>query len=560
MTVKKETTSGGLDLDYATKWSYGKMETLTLLIPNFYGGASSGELSKKSELYKAFTANGVDQNQAKNIIKQVPLYWGEQQFTSGPTYIGAIICFLFVLGLILIKGKFRTWIIAGTILSVILAWGKHSFGIYELFFDYMPMFNKFRTPAMFLTLTCLTIPLLGIYTVDRILKEDFNQKDIKAALLKALYITGGLTLFFALLGSSFFDFTGASDTQLEQQGWPISALQSDRASMLQMSAFRSLFFILTAFGLFWYFLKGKVKKQHVILGLGLLILVDLWMIDKDYLNADNFKTKRNYKQAFLPSQIDQQILQDTDPNYRVLNLATNTFTDAMTSYHHKSVGGYHPAKLIRYQDLIENQISKNNISVLNMLNTKYFIVRDKQNQPLLRLNPNALGNAWFVQNIQLEANADAEMAALTNFNPATTAIIDQRYSNYIEGFNAEQDSSSNIHLIEYKPNHLTYQTTQNSEQFAVFSEIYYEGLGKDWQVFIDGKESEHIRVNYTLRGMRIPSGNHKVEFKFHPATFFVGEKVSLVSSILIIGFFGLVAFLQIKKQFSLNDIIEKEEA
>ncbi len=534
LTNPDKKQGSGLDIDYAMSWSYGIAETFTLLIPDFYGGASAAPLTKKSETYQTLVQKGVPPKQAENYIKHLPLYWGDQPFTSGPVYVGAVLVFLFVLGFFVVKNNLKWWLLAVAVMGIVFAWGKNFLLLNEPMFDYFPLFNKFRSPSMWLTLTAFAVPVMAALTLHTCItrKEDINPKN----LLKAFYITGGITLFFAVLGGSFFDFTAASDNRLAQQGWPVEALIADRQAMMQSAAFKSFVLITIAFGLLWFYLKNKLSSTVLTGVLALLIVGDLWMEDKKYLNKDHFVNAREYKNLFAPDAADQMILADKSLNYRVLNLTANPFTDAMTSYFHKSVGGYHGAKLIRYQDLIERQLSKNNMQVLNMLNTKYFIVPNKQNgQRTAQLNPSALGNAWFVDKITWVNNADEEMEALNDFNPRSEVIIDKRYKEQVQ--DNITNNGNTIKLTDYKPNHLTYETNVNSENaFAVFSEIYYEGGNKDWKTYIDGQETGHVRVNYVLRGMNIPKGKHTVEFKFIPKSYFDGEKYSLMFSIVIILF------------------------
>ncbi len=538
LTVKKAETDGGLDKEYAYRWSYGKAESFTLLIPDFYGGASQGELTTKSEYYKTLTKKGVPAGQARRYIEQVPLYWGEQPSTSGPVYIGAIVCFLFVFAAMLIRGPIMWWLVSATIVSLLLAWGKHFDLVIDLFFDYFPLFNKFRAPSMMLVITQFCAVLFAFLG----LKELFNPNQTKESLMKALKVatisTGGFCLLFIVGASMFFDFEGKFDGQLPV--WLQPAIKADRASIMRMDALRSLVFIILAAALIWAYIQEKIKMAILMGGLGILTIVDQGGVAKRYLNNDKFITEKKYSQYFNPSPVDRQILQDTDPNYRVFNLTSNTFNDAMTSYHHKSVGGYHAAKLIRYQDLIEHQISKNNTAVLNMLNTRYLIVPDKDKNPAVRQNPGALGNAWFVKEINWVADADAEVAALDNFEPAQTVVVDKRYEEALRSFAIQYDPEATIKLVNYLPNHLTYETNASGNQLAVFSEIYYN-QGKGWQAYLDGKPVEHQRGNYVLRIMAVPAGKHTLEFKFEPRAFYLGEKISLASSGLLL--LTLVGFI-----------------
>jgi hypothetical protein len=552
LTTNLDNKTSGLDKDYATSWSYGVAETFTLLIPNFYGGASQGELTTDSETYQAIKRAP----NAKQLIKKLPLYWGTQPFTSGPTYAGSIVMFLFIFGLLFVKSEMRVWILLATIMSIMLAWGKNFMPLTDLFLDYFPGYNKFRAVSMILVIAEFTLPLLGFVALNKFLLEkdedyetDSKVKDVKTqkvshvvvkskklrSLNLAFYIVGGLSLIFALMPSLFFDFVGGQDANLAKNGWPIDALQADRAGLLSADAWRSFTFITLTFGAMWMFLKNKISSKYVILIVGILVLADMWTVNKRYLNDDNFARKSKIQVPYQATQADQQILRDTDPNFRVFNQSVSTFNDASTSYFHKSIGGYHGAKLKRYQELIENHISKGNMAVLNMLNTKYFISPKGQAQQ----NPGAMGNAWFVNEINLVANADAEIAALDGFKPSNTAIVDTRFS---EQMIVELDNTgANIDLTEYKPNYIKYNSTTTKEGIAIFSEIYYD---KGWNAYVNGELKPHFRANYVLRGMKIPAGNHVVEFKFEPAVYHVSERIALASSVVLL---LLLAFVSVKE-------------
>jgi hypothetical protein len=550
LTNNLDNKTSGLDKDYATSWSYGIAETFTLLIPNFYGGASQGELTTESETYQAIKRAP----NAKQLIKQLPLYWGTQPFTSGPTYAGSIVMFLFIFGLLFVKSEMRVWILLATIMSIMLAWGKNFMPLTDLFLDYFPGYNKFRAVSMILVIAEFTLPLLGFVALNKFLLEkdedyetDSKVKDVKTqkvshvvvkskklrSLNLAFYIVGGLSLIFALMPSLFFDFVGGQDANLAKNGWPIDALQADRAGLLSADAWRSFTFITLTFGVMWMFLKSKISSKYVILIVGILVLADMWTVNKRYLNDDNFARNSKVQVPYQATAADQQILRDTDPNFRVFNQSVSTFNDASTSYFHKSIGGYHGAKLKRYQELIENHISKGNMSVLNMLNTKYFITPKGQAQQ----NPGAMGNAWFVNEINIVGNADAEIAALDGFKPSNTAIVDARFSEQI--IDGLDNTASSIVLTEYKPNYLKYNSTTTKEGIAIFSEIYYD---KGWNAYVNGELKPHFRANFVLRGMKIPAGNHTVEFKFEPISYHTGETVAYASSIILLLLLGFVSF------------------
>lgn len=563
LSSNKEIKTTGLDKDYITGWSYGISETLTLLIPNAKGGSSGGELSTNSESYKYFDEK-YGSVQAKQIVKQSYTYWGAQPFTSGPVYAGAVVMFLFVLGMFMLKGHLKWWLLAVTIISIMLAWGKNFMWFTDLFLDYAPGYNKFRTVAMTLVIAEFALPLLAILTIDNILKNTIDRKTLIKYLKWSLYIVGGVLLLFIVIPSAFFDFSSASDAQIPNY-WPLNELKADRESLLRMDSLRSfVFIILTAVLVYFTGLK-KLKPNIAILFIGILFITDMWTVNKRYVNNDLFVSKTEASTPYLPTQADIEILKDTDPDYRVLNVSVNTFNDASTSYFHKSIGGYHGAKMKRYQELIDTCISKDIItmqqklqnvksseevfdviggsSVFNMLNTRYVIFGTKEG-PFAQPNRAALGNAWFVKSYKLVANANSELNALTNFNPSQEAIVDKRFESTLKNFKPNFDSTATIKLTKYSPNEVKYQSKCNNEQIAVFSEIYYD---KGWDVFVDNKPATYFRANYVLRAMLVPSGNHEIDFKFEPKGYYLGEKVSLVSSILLLLCFFGVVFFEFKK-------------
>ncbi len=548
-------TGDGLKLDYATAWSYGINEVPNLLIPNFNGGASSGELSRGSATYKALQSMGA--SNIESLRKGMPLYWGPQPFTAGPMYLGAISLFLFVFGLCVIRGRYKWWIAGVSVLALLLAWGSHFMWFSEIFFKYAPLYNKFRTVSMILVILQVTVPLMGILGVNAALfgKEPLPEKKIKNGLLTALGVTGGISLLFALFPGLAGDFSSATDAAVfggnEQL---IRALQDDRRGLLRADAFRSLIFILLTAGVFFAAWKRKLKALPAVAVIGVLLLVDLWGVDKRYLNKDHFVTVRNFDSQFNPRPVDNAIHQDTDLSYRVLDLSVNTFNDAIVSYHHKTVGGYSPAKLQRYQDLIDFHIAPemsrvaSDINaviptastiadiegglkyypVLAMLNTKYIVI-DGNSYPLTYSQ--ALGNAWFVERSRTAPTADAEMAALGQIDPGKEAVIFDAQA--AEGTAAEYPGAAegSIVLKEYSPNRLSYEVSAAARGLAVFSEIYYPA---GWRAFIDGEEVPILRADYTLRALLIDEGSHEVEFVYDPGSFTIGKNISLASSLVII--------------------------
>ena len=534
MTSNLDNKTSGLDKDYATAWSYGIAETFTFLIPNLYGGASQGELSTDSETYQAIKRAP----NARKLIKSLPLYWGEQPFTSGPTYVGAVVMFLFILSIFLVKSTIRSWLLLATIMSIMLAWGKNFMPLTELFLDFFPGYNKFRAVSMILIIAEFTIPLLAFIGISKFIQNDTEIFSKEKYLKKTFYISGGVTLVFALMSSLFFNFESIQDISLEKNGWPIEALQADRQTLLSSDAWRSFIFIFLTFITLWIYIRKKIKLNHLIFILGSLILMDMWPVNKRYLNEDNFVRKSKIENPYKPSQADLKILKDKDPNFRVFNRSVSTFNDASTSYFHKSIGGYHGAKLKRYQELIEAHISQGNMNVINMLNTKYIITQNGD----VKRNPGALGNAWFIDNVIIVENADQELMELNNINTNNTCVVDKRYSNELNTNNLNKENS-NVNLLEYKPNYLKYQSSSDLNGIAVFSEIYYN---RGWNAYINGNLVNHFRTNYVLRGLQIPSGNNIIEFKFEPPVYQIGESISLISSILLLILFSFVSYNEFK--------------
>tara|TARA_B100000795_G_scaffold123904_1_gene92364 strand:- start:297 stop:2693 length:2397 start_codon:yes stop_codon:yes gene_type:complete len=532
----QENKTSGLNKDYATTWSYGKMETFNLMIPNFMGGASGSELSKDSEAYKVLKKRNVPN--AKNVIKRMPTYWGDQPFTSGPVYIGAIMCFLFVLGAFLVKGKLKWWLLTCTLLSFALAWGNNMMWFTDLFLDYIPGYNKFRTVSMILVIAEFTIPFLGFLAIKELVSEKLNKNNFINSLKYALGITGGLCLAFAIAGPSMFSFSSLGDGQYPD--FLVSALEIDRASMLRADSLRSLLFILLAAGSIYLFQTKKIKLIAFASVLGVLVLADMLPVNKRFLNSDDFVKAKKMNQPFQKTAVDAQILADKELNFRVYNTSERLDAGARTSYFHNNLGGYHGAKLKRYQELMDMQISRGNASVINMLNTKYVIRKGGDGNLVASQNPKRLGAAWLVNSTTVVNNADDEMTQLSSFNPAEEVLIDKRYGVSTKTYSG----NGSISLRTYKPNHLTYSVNTNAEAFAVFSEIYY---GTGWNAYVDGELNDHYRVNYVLRGLPLPKGNYQVEFKFEPQSVAIGSTIALVCSILIYLLLGFVGFKSFSK-------------
>ena len=552
------TPSTGLDIDYAFSWSYGVGETLSLMIPDIRGGASGGTVGKGSHLYKELQKQG--QRPGKEV--QTYTYWGEQPGTSGPVYFGATICFLFVLGMFVIKSKGKWLLLGVAFFFIFLSWGKNMLWFNEFMFQHLPMYSKFRAPSMSLVIPALIFPIIAGWGLMRIFKQESEPKEIKKYIFYSLGMTGGICLILSLIPGLFFNFQSLNDIQFTSQlpEWYYDALLADRASLLKADALRSLIFILlTAACVFLFTGNDKKRFSYALIGICVLILVDLWMVDKRYVNDSHFVKKGKTEQVFDPTMADNIILEDKSPSYRVLNLSTNTFNETATSYFHKSIGGYHAAKLRRYQELIDSRIrveiqliaqgfqtatSLEDINqvfqttpTLNMLNAKY-IVYSAEQPPLL--NPERAGNAWFIQNIQWVNDANQELEALNTIDPRTMAVVDKRFADVVSKNTLVPDSMASIELLEYRPNYLKYESNTSSGQIAVFSEIYYKN---GWKVFIDGEPADHFRANWVLRAMNVPAGKHSIEFKFEPDTYFLLASVgSITSLVLIFGFLGVLGF------------------
>lgn len=524
--------TGGLEWDYAMQWSNGLGDVLAIFIPKVVGGGSGEWLDGKSSLGKA-----VGQRQPF----QFGTYFGSLPFTSGPAYFGVVAFFLFVLGLFVVKGEIKWWILGAVIFTILLSMGKHFELLNRIMFDYIPMFNKFRAPSSILSVTAIFIPILGVLALSEMLKADNKEQYIKPLLISS-GILGGISFILWIAGGSFFDFNAPGDEQYAQIK---DAVIDQRADMVSSSALRSLMFILIVAGALFAYLKDKINQTVLVALVSVLGLFDLVQIGKGYLDKKDFVSKSTYKSEFEPRQVDTQILQDKDPNFRVLDATINTFNSASTSYYHKTIGGYSAVKMQRYQDLIERHISQNNIEVFNMLNTKYFIIKGQDGNPTSQRNPAALGNAWFVNNIKMVPNANAEIDSLNGFDPAGDAIIHEEFKDYVAGLKPSKNGS--ITLKSYTPNKIEYESNTDGDQLAVFSEIWY-GPNKGWQAYIDGQAVDHIRANYVLRAMKVPTGKHTIVFEFKPKAYYLGETISLICSGILLALLGLVIYKAFQKE------------
>lgn len=567
-------TSSGLDRDYITQWSYGIDETLTLLVPNFKGGASAALSQSETAMSKA-------NPMYSSLYGSLTQYFGTQPMTSGPVYVGAFVLFLFVLGCFIVKGPLKWALIGATFFSIVLSWGKNFMPLTDFFIDYVPLYNKFRAVSSILVIAEFTIPLLAIFALKRLLEEPEILKQEKKPLGISLLLTAGIALLLAIApGSIGSGYVPAQEAQMlqnavNQQMIPANELSDIlanlgemRAELVSSDALRSFIIIGIGCSLLWLYASGKLRSSLTIAGITILCLADMWGVNKRYLNDAQFVPHSIRTETFTKTNTDELILQDTSLDYRVLNFATSTFDDNNTSYWHKSVGGYHPAKLRRYQEMIEHHISPemqaaykaiataggemdsvdaNKFRILNMLNTKYFIFpAGQQRQTVPILNPHAYGNAWFVNKVQYVNNANEEIDALDSIIPTETAVVDARFKDVLKGATESyKDSLSSIRLTSYAPNRLTYETNNAQDGIAVFSEIYYPDV---WHVTIDGQPAELARADYILRTMYVPAGQHTIEMRFDPTSLHVTEGIAYGAlALLVIGI--IVAVLIAKRKY-----------
>ena len=536
-------TDSGLERDYITQWSYGIGETFSLLVPNVKGGASVPLAANEKAMEKANPMYG-------SIYSQLGQYWGEQPGTSGPVYVGAFVMFLFILGLFVVKGPMKWALLAATILSILLSWGKNFMGFTDFFIDYVPMYNKFRAVSSILVIAEFTIPLLAMLALKEVVSSPNLIKERKKDFLISFALTGGLALLFAVMPKVFFPSYVSSMEMNALRSIPadqlvplLANLEEVRMSLFTSDAWRSFFVIVVGAGLVWMYGMGKLKQVPMVASLALLCLVDMWDVNKRYLYDEQFVEKQVQTQGFQQTETDKMKLEDKSLDYRVLNLASNTFNENNTAYWHKSVGGYHAAKLRRYQEMIEEHISAemnglfkavaetggdteqldaSEFPVLNMLNTRYFIFPLQGGQTVPLPNPYALGNAWFVDEVQYVSNANEEIEAIHGLEPSQVAIVDKKFESVVKSL--PSDSTASIELAAYEPNYLKYEVNSEKGGTVVFSEIYYPG----WQSTVDGQEVPHGRADYILRAMNVPAGKHVVEFKFDPKSLHITETIAFV--------------------------------
>ena len=552
-------TKSGLERDYITQWSYGIGETFSLLVPNVKGGASV-----------PLAANEKANPMYNSIYSQIGQYWGEQPGTSGPVYVGAFVMFLFVLGLFIVKGPMKWALLSATVLSVLLSWGKNFMGFTDFFLDYIPMYDKVRAVSSILVIAEFTIPLLAVLALKEVMARPQLVKEQARSFYISLGLTGGIALLFALAPGFFFPSYVSSMEMQALQGIPadqlaplLANLEEIRQSIFTSDAWRSFFVIMIGTAVLWLYGMGKLKAKVTILALAVLCLADMWSVNKRYLYDEQFVEKVQQDNSFKPTETDKAILADKTLDFRVLNLAGNTFNENTTSYWHKSIGGYHAAKLRRYQEMIEEHISTemngvfkavseaggdmqkvapSGFPVLNMLNTRYFIFPLQGGKTVPIQNPYTLGNAWFVNEVQYVDNANEEIDALHRIDPAKTAVVDKKFSAEVKSA-AETDTLGTIKLTAYEPNDLKYEVNSKTGGTVVFSEIYYPG----WQAYIDGVEAPHGRADYILRAMNVPAGKQVVEFKFDPKSLHVTETVACVALGVLTCVLVLFLFLQVRR-------------
>ena len=533
----------GLDINYATQWSYGIDETMTLLIPGFKGGASK-PFPNGSKTYMALR-----QNNSLEYISGLPKYWGTQPGTDGPVYVGAIVFFLFVMGLFILKGPDKWWLLAATILSILLAWGKNLLWFTEFFMNVVPGYNRFRAVSMTLVIAEFCIPLLGFLALDSIIKGKVSTAEILKGLKGATMVTGGLLLVFILFPGLAGSFLAPFEQDGQLPSWLSSAMIADRKELLRNDAFRSLVFAILSASLIYFFIKDKLKLKMMIPAMILLIVADMWPVSKRYMSNDKFVPATQFNRSFSPTRADQAILSDPGTS-RVLNLTVSTFNDASTSYYHQSIGGYHGAKMRRYQELIDSVMVEELMSFtralrtaqseadiepamalltsLNMLNTKY-IIYSPESSPMT--NPYALGNAWFAERITWVESSNEELRRLPAIGRYEALVKEQFREHITTNEIAEPGDNDNIILTSYKANELIYKSSASTDRVALFSEIYYPA---GWQAYIDGNPVDHFRANYVLRGLQIPAGEHEIRFHFRPDSYIRGNRVSLAGSLLLL--------------------------
>lgn len=578
LTKNAKEPKNGLDKDYAYQWSQGVAECFTFLIPNAYGGASNLEAIdiQNSDMTKALTAKGLSEDDASKLMQYLQgsglaTYWGNKPGTSGPFYFGAVICFLFLFGLLIVRSRLKWWILITVLLTMFLSFGRNLPFLSDLFFNYFPLYNKFRAVESILAVAALCFPILAVLSIQEIITAADKNYIIKKLKLTA-YIIGALLLVLIAIPEVFLNFKGGEHQNLiaglsqlfnsipslasmsaDLAGSVAQGLVNDRTALERTDAIRALVFVAITFGLIWAFLKQKLNLTILSLSLFALVLIDMWQVDKRYLKDESFQDKVDIDAVIKPREVDQFILRDTDPDFRVFDATQSIKSDTYSPFFHKSVSGYSAARLKRYDELIDNQLSNSlNQDVLDMLNTKYIITQDpKTKNAGMQTNATACGHAWFVKSVRYVKNSDQEMQVISSFAPKDEAIVDESFRKLIDEKQIAQDPAATITLTSYNPDHMVYQSGSTTAMVAVFSEVYYN---KGWKMLIDGKEQPYFRADYLLRAAQIPVGNHKIEFVFHPASYYTGEGISLAGSILLVLALGGVVYNETKKK-AVKDIV-----
>ncbi|GAB4519038.1 MAG: YfhO family protein [Allomuricauda sp.] len=544
----EKAVSTGLDYEYITQYSYGIAESLNLFAPRLFGGSGNEDLGRDSKAYEYLTDQGLSPSKALEFSSGLPLYWGDQPIVAAPAYVGAIVFFLFVLGAFLVDGKKKWWLLSGAILSLLLSWGKNFPLLTNFMIDYFPLYNKFRAVSSIQVVLELCLPVLGILGIRELFKSSVDKKEKLKALKLSFFISLGLGILIFLL-KGFFDFEGLRDETYRGYFGDelMTMIQRDREAVYINDTIRSIIYVTLATAVLWFFIKDKINKNILVLALGALILFDLVGVDLRYVNEGDFVRQRQVNQPFQANQIDQMIQQD-DSIYRVFD-PQEGINGARTSYFHKSIGGYHAAKPRALQNLFEYHLYQNNLQVLNMLNVKYIIQQDEEGNSYPAVNPDANGNAWFVDQLLPVSSANEEILKLKDFNSKTQAVVNNSEYPELTKLRYSVDSLARIDLVDYRPNNITYATNNPNDGFAVFSEMHYPS---GWHAFIDGTPQEHYRVDYALRGMKVPAGQHNIEFRFEPEVVETGSQITLAANallgLIIVGGLGFTLFRRKKEK------------
>lgn len=527
---KKEASTSGLSKEYITEYSYGISESLNLFVPRLFGGGNSENVGENSETYNFLVTQGVDRRQAKEFAEGLPTYWGDQPIVAGPAYVGAVVCFLFVLGLFLVKGRLKWWLVGGTLLSLLLSWGKNLGFLTDFMIDYFPMYNKFRAVSSIQVILEMCAPILAVFALVRLFNDVEKEERKFYALKWTSIIVGGLGIAL-FLGKGMFDFVGSNDGILRQYygNEIVETIKEDRMKIYTQDVLRSLLLVALVAGCIWLFLKQKLKEVYLVVAIGALLVIDLVGVDRRYVNNDDFVQSRRVETPFVATPIDKQIQEDKG-HYRVFEPSSG-LAGARASYFHKAIGGYHAAKPGRFNELYDFHIAKGNQEALNMLNVKYIIAQDQNGQLSPQVNGAANGNAWFVTTINKVDTADDEILSLSSINAKTDAIFN---NNDFEDIQLKErytvDSTATIALKSYQPNKLVYESNNSNDGVAVFSEMYYP---HGWKVTINGKEAKHFRVNYLLRALQVPAGKHTITFSFEPEVVKKGSTIALASTVIL---------------------------